>query len=134
MTLTSGCPLDTSEISPCRCEESESPMETRLLCDNQTLIGDAIASQVLTTMLTSSKVSLTTIQLNSTGLNHVPFELVQFDRLETVHLSENHIQSIATGSFNFTATLKRLNLSSNGLSHIEQNAFQGLCIDDSIIN
>ena len=125
--MASGCPVDTSEISPCRCEESESPIETRLICDNQILLGDANAIQVLKVMLTSSHALLTSVQLDSNGLNHVPFELTKFDRLESVHLSGNHIHSIASGSFNFAATLKRLNLSLNGLNHIEPNAFQGLC-------
>ena len=73
----------------------------------------------------ASSSALTTIHLDSAGLTRVPSELTGFGRLENVHLSGNRIQSIDSGTFNFTATLKRLDLSSNGLTRIEPVAFKG---------
>ena len=121
-----GCPVHSTDISPCLCEEFESPIETRLSCDDQILLGDVGASRVLLKMLNpASSSALTTIHLDSAGLTRVPSELTRFARLENVHLSGNRIQSIDSGTFNFTATLKRLDLSSNGLTRIEPGAFKG---------
>ena len=66
-------------------------------------------------------------------LTRVPEELIQFKRLKKVYLNGNDIKTISSGSLNFIATLKRLDLSRNGLHHIEPGAFEGNYGDGSWI-
>ena len=127
-----GCPIESQEYSSCRCEQvhtgvNETALITlRLGCDNETL-GDKRISQILKVFLNSNTSSpgsqLTSVHLEYAQLNHIPDELTQFNSLEKVYLSGNNIRSIDSGVFNFRSTLKRLDLSWNGLSRIEPGAF-----------
>ena len=103
-----------------------------LECTNKNL-GDNRASQVFKVLAADNSVtsvlrrqSLASIQIQNSGLSHIPDGLALFDRLENVDLSGNDLRTIRSGAFNFKSTLKRiLDLSRNRLNTIEPEAFQG---------
>ena len=139
----SDCLADLKHKSACHCEGLQShgintndttEIAVRLSCVNGTL-GDEETSKMSKAVLLSSgnhTVSignmLTTIQLDKMQLNRIPDSLPLFTRLENVYIRNNNIQSIGSGAFNFATRLRRLDISSNGLNHIEPGAFQGTFI------
>lgn len=123
-------PPDT--YSPCNnCRKVPSSSDTIVLnCDrrNAENLNDSRISDILDTFLKTPSVSpLEALDLRSNRLlTHIPIQIAQFARLNYVDLSDNNITSIEPGAFNFTATLKRLDLSHNiQLSTIAPGAFQG---------
>lgn len=140
-----GCLIDPRHNLACHCEgvqaattNTTSLMAVRLSCFNGTL-GDEEMGLIFKAVLSSSNDGhdnnnkntvpianlLTSVKLENVQLTQVPTALPLFSQLENVKIRNNHIQSIASGAFNFGATLRRLDLSSNSLMTIEPGAFQG---------
>ena len=77
--------------------------------------------------LSSSNVMspLTGILLMGGELTKVPEEIRLFDKLEYVHLENNRIRSVQSGSFKFSKYFKGLWLDNNQIQRVDPGAFEG---------
>ena len=122
------CP-PPGEISPCICGDLGSEgLVVQLSCQG-TNLDDSRASQILDKMFSWPRVSqLRLLDFSNNRLTKVPSQLPQFALLNSIHLENNQITSIDAGAFNLVSTFTRLNLDSNPITTIQEEAFQGKSI------
>jgi Leucine-rich repeat (LRR) protein len=93
-------------------------------------IDDERASAILNAFVPSAtnEISpLTRLTMNANRMTRIPQEILLFNQLDTFEFDGNKIATVITSdSFNsLTGKLAYIDLSNNGLSHIEPGAFQG---------
>ena len=125
---SNACSKHTSYYEPCECldwGDSNIKLDCKKISRDKS--ADTKVSRILKDSLSdSASAQLRTLELVNNQLTQVPRELSKFQRLQNVDFSHNNIHSIYTGSFHFMELFNNeLDLSYNGLSHIENGAFQG---------
>ncbi|XP_064597931.1 toll-like receptor 13 [Liolophura sinensis] len=66
------------------------------------------------------------LDCSSRALHHVPIENVDFANAKGIDLSGNNFERIKNETFSQNSALKYLDLSDNGIAHLETGAFRGL--------
>ena len=125
---SNACSKHTSYYEPCECLDwGDGNIKLDCKDISRDKSADTKVSRILKDSLSdSASAQLRTLDLVNNQLTQVPRELSKFHRLQNVDFSHNNIHSIYTGAFHFIELFNNeLDLSYNGLSHIEDGAFQG---------
>ena len=97
-------------------------------------LNDSRISYTLDAFLAPGISPVSWLDLSFNTFTEVPKQLAQFTRLNYIRLDGNDINLVKSQSFQFSTTLKQLNLFRNQLSTIEPNAFPGLHAYPSLFN
>lgn len=124
------CP-DPVTYSPCECSEYTGPnsfamITSTLDCSNRNL-NDSMLNDILNVFTLNPLISqVNFLILYSNQLTRVPAQIAQLRWLTFVNLSDNKIQLVETGAFNFASNkLNLIDLSANKITTIQADAFQG---------
>ena len=127
------CPKP-SDYFPCKCEPEIFFSNGTLLelnCRDKN-INDSRISEILDAFLLTPEVtSLSILNLGSNQLTRVPDQVRRFDRLESIYLEKNIINSVHSGAFVFPIESQiqqkvEIRLNQNEISQVEPGAFQGI--------
>lgn len=114
-------------FEPCECNADSSNVTILLYCSDMNLT-DSRTSEILNAFLAPNVSSVSRIELAGNYLTRIPSQLPLFDLLDWAYFNRNDFNgtAIPSGTFNFSAQLKYLNLYNVSITSIEAGAFQGL--------
>ena len=121
-------PFDS--FSPCICGPDTDGDGTTIKMDcNSWNLNDSRISYTLDAFLAPGVSPVSWMDLSFNIFTEVPKQLSQFTQLNYIRLDGNNINLVKSQSFQFSTTLKQLNLFRNQLATIEPNAFPGLMLN-----
>ena len=111
---------------PCECNP-DTGNETILVYCSYMNLTDSRTSDILNAFLAPEASPVSRMEFADNLLTRIPSQLPLFDQLNWVFFNRNKFSNgtIRSGSFNFTAPVKYLNLYNTSISSIEPGAFQG---------
>lgn len=112
---------------PCECNPDTGNVTILLYCSYMDLT-DERTSDILDAFLAPDVSPVSRMEFADNLLTRIPSQLPLFHQLNWVFFNRNKLGNgtILSGSFNFTAQTKYLNLYNTSISSIEPGAFQGL--------